>query len=492
MYKQPSKRKQLIQRVFIYALMSLAVVALVIALLFVVLGYQLNRTDGRIEQGGLVQFDSKPAGAKVTIDGVALGAQTAAKSTLNAGNHYFTMAKNGYKTWQKSVNLIPGAVLWLNYTRLIPNDLKTENIAAFTSVSSSVASPNARFIAVKEDPATPTFRLVDISRNNVADIKIKDITIPQTVLTVPEPGKPQALAFETWDLASRYILARHTYNDAASEWLVIDTENPERTKNITTLLNVVITKVLFSGADSNILFVQTENDVRRVDINAATISRPLISNVAEFSLYDRSTIVYTTHLDHTSKLRTVGYYEDGAEKPYTVRSVADDESVPFHMALGKYFNESYVAINYGDTLEVFHGDLPHSEKDAASLTREVTFATPGGVQYIKIENNGRFVVAQKGADYYLYDNELKKQSKTTLRGEGLVTEPLKWLDDYMIWSNRGGMLRLYEFDGENQNDIIPVSTQPTVTLGPDETYLYMFTAGEGTAQHLTRVRLILP
>ncbi|HEU5121366.1 MAG TPA: PEGA domain-containing protein [Candidatus Saccharimonadales bacterium] len=492
MYRQPSRRKQLIQRVLIYALMSVAVVALVVALLFVVLGYQLNRSDGRIEQGGLVQFDSQPAGANVTIDGVALGAQTAAKSTLNAGNHYFTMSKNGYKNWQKSVYLAPGSVLWLNYARLIPTELKPENIATFATVSSSIASPNAKLIALKEDPATPIIRLVDISRNNLTDIKTKDITIPQEALTVPEVGKGQALTLEAWDPTSRYLLAKHTYNDSTFEWLIIDTEAPERTKNITTILDVTMSKVIFHFGDSNILYVQTDNDVRRVDVNAATISRPLVSNIAEFALYDRSTILYTSLLDSATKTRSVGYYEDGAEKPFIVRSVSDDGTLPFHIAVGKFFNEPYIAINYGDTLEILHGSLPRSEKDTAKLTRETTISTPGGVQYVKIQNNGRFVVAQKEAELYVYDNELKKQSKITLKGEGAVTVPLKWLDNYMMWSNRGGMLRLYEFDGENQNDIMPVSSQSPVTLGPDETYLYAFTPGEGAMQHLTRVRLILP
>jgi hypothetical protein len=492
MYRQPSRRKQLIQRILIYALMSAAVIVLVVALLFVVLGYQLNRNDGRIEQGGLVQFDSRPAGANVTIDGVGLNAQTAAKSTLNAGNHYFTMTKKGYKTWQKSVNLAPGSVLWLNYARLVPSDIKPENVTTFAHVSSSVASPNAKFIAVKEDPTTPVVRLADISRNNLSDIKVKDIVIPSDALTTPEEGKPQTLTLETWDPSNRYVLARHSYNDASFEWLIIDTENPTQTKNISKLLNVVMSKVMFNAGDSNILYVQTENDIRKVDINAATLSRPLVENVAEFSLYDRSTLVYTSLPDGTTKTRSIGYYEDGAEKPHVVRSVADNGALPLHFALGKYFNEYYLSIQYGDKLDILHGNLPRNEKDTTQLKKESTLTIPGGAQTLAILNKGRFVVAQKDADFYVYDNELEKQSKTTIQGEGAVQVPLKWLDNYVVWSNRGGTLRLYEFDGENQNNIMPVSTQQTVTLGPDETYLYAFTAGEGTIQYLTRVRMILP
>ena len=476
----------MIQRVIIYSTMSLAVVALVVALLFVVLGYQFNRADGQIEQGGLAQFDTIPTGADVTIDGVSLGSRTATKSTLNAGSHYFTMTKNGYKPWQKTVSLAPGAVLWLNYARLIPNELKKESVASFASVSSSVASPNEKLIATKEDPSVPAFHLVDISS---ADTKQKELVLPQGSYTAPAEGKTQQFVLDVWDPSSRYVLIRHLVNDS-TEWLVADTQDIAHTKNITALLSVPMAKVLFSNADSNILYVQTDTDVRKVDINAATISRPLVSGVAEFSLFDRSTILYVTQLD--TGVRSIGYYEDGSKKPHTIKTLSDDGKLSLHLALGKYFNEPYLAIAHGDTVDILHGNLPEDEKDAAKLIRETTMTIPGGAQYLDIRTNGRFVIAGSGTDFYVYDNELKQQNKTTLKGEGPVTSNVAWLDNYTLWSNRDGLLRLYEFDGANQSDIMPVANLSMVTLSSDDTYLYAFTAGETGNVQLTRVRLVLP
>lgn len=488
MYHQPNRRKELIQRISVYTAMSVAVIVLVVALLFVVLGYQLNQADGRFEQGGLVQFDSVPSGADVTIDGVNLGSRTATKSTLNAGDHFFSMSKPGYKQWQKSIALVPGAVVWLNYARLIPTELKTESVAAFSRVSSSVASPDRHWIALQEDPATAGIRLADISRR---EVKLKDISVTPGMYTVPAPGKSQTFTLESWDPSSRYILVKHSYNDGALEWLVVDTQDAAQTKNITTLLNVAMSKVVFSNANSTILYVQTEQDVRKVDVNSATISRPLVSNVAEFRLFDRATIVFSTLPDPIAKNRSVGYYEDGTEKPHTVRLYTDDGQAGLHIALGKYFNEPYIAISYGESLEILRGKLPGDVREASKLTKETTLQIPGGAQYVSIKTNGRFVVAQADGVYYVYDNELKRQTKTTLKGQTPVTTELKWLDSYMPWSDRDGMLRLYEFDGANQSDIMPVVGGQAVSLSPDDSYLYGITVGQGK-QHLTRVRLILP
>ena len=62
MYHQPSKRKLLIRRIVSYGFMTVAVVVLVTVLVFVMLGYRYNGNDGKIEQGGLVQFDTQPNG----------------------------------------------------------------------------------------------------------------------------------------------------------------------------------------------------------------------------------------------------------------------------------------------------------------------------------------------------------------------------------------------------------------------------------------------
>lgn len=488
MHRKPSKRKQLIQRAVIYSVMSVAVVTLVAALLFVVLGYQLNRADGRIEQGGLVQFDSLPGGADVTIDGIGMGTRTATKSTLNAGSHYFTMAKKDYKTWQKSVNVAPGAVLWLNYARLIPSDLKPEKVTTLSSISTSAASPDRHWMAVKEAAATPTIRIFDITRD---DAKAKDVTLPTTSYAAGQVGKPHVFTLETWDPSSRFILVKHVYDDAIAEWLVVDVNDVARTKNITALLNVPISKVVFNAGDSNILYVQLGSDIRRVDVNAGTISRPLVENVAEFALFDRSTLVFTTMLDQATKTRSAGYYEDGAEKPHLVRSYVDDGVAPLHVAIGKYFNEPHIALNYGDDLEILRGSLPATPDDAAKLKVEAKQTIPGGMQTVAIKTNGRFVIAQKGADYYVYDNELKQQARTTLKGQDADTT-LGWLDDYTLWATRDGILRLYEFDGANQNDIMKVVQHQAVAVSPDNVYLYAIIPSENGTPSLGRVRLILP
>lgn len=489
MYHPPSKRKLLIQRVVTYTFMTIATLALVIVLVFIMLGYQFNGGDGKIEQGGLVQFDSRPNGASVTIDGTPFGTRTPSKTTLTSGQHFVTIGRSGYGTWQKSVNVVPGSVLWLNYARLLPSKLTPANVADFAAVSSTASSPNSKWMAVIQEPSSPLIKLSDLSADTV---KTTDLTIPESLYTHPSEGKTQSFTLEKWDLSSRYLTVKHMYDDGKLEWLVVDTQDVEKNKNVTKLLDIDASKLVFDNGNSHIMYAQIGTDIRKIDLNAATLSRPLVSDVAEFSLYDRSTIVYSTNRNAETGKRSVGYYANGADQPVTIRSYTDDGQAPLHLAFGKYFNETYEAINYGNAVDVLKGDLPKKDADSKDLHEVAKMAMPGGAQFISTVNDGRFIVAQSGATYKVYDLELKKETTTTLKGTAEVTKQLNWLDAYNVWSDRDGMLRLSEFDGDNQHDVMPVAPGFSVTLSPDAKYIYGISKSSDGVFHLERVRIVLP
>ncbi len=488
MYRSPSKRKQLVQRTIVYALMCVAILSLVTLLVFVMLGYQFNRSDGKIEQGGLVQFDSKPSGAAVTIDGMAFGARTPSKTTMIAGQHFVTMEKSGYRTWQKSVDVLAGSVLWLNYTRLIPTTLTPSNVLHYANVTGALASPDNKWMAVKEDASTPQIQLDDLSQDTVA---AKIIDIPTAAYTHPADSKNQAFSFVSWDADSRYLLVKHMYDASSTEWLLLDSQNAANTKNITTLLGITPSKVLFSGSNAMVLYAQIGNDVRKIDMSAATLSRPLVTNVADFSLYNNTDIAYTTHVDQTTKARSVGYYRDGAAAPKTVRSFTDDGQTPLSIAISSYFGDQYEAIAYGDAIEVLKGSLPSDQATNPTLHAVTTMNLPGGAQYLSIKTDGRFVVAQNGGVFETYDIELQKTTKTALKGTSDVTSQLQWLDGYTVWSDRDGTIRLYEFDGANQQDIMPVVPGFGASVSPNGKYLYGISKTADGVYHLERVTLIV-
>lgn len=488
MYRKPSKRKQLIQRIIVYGAMVVSVGVLVTVLVFIMLGYQFNRNDGKIEQGGLVQFESQPAGADITIDGTAFGTRTSTKTTMTTGEHFVTMEKPGYKKWQKSIEVMPGSVLWLNYSRLIPNEVKPVNVADLPGITSSAASPDDKFMAIVEVAASPIVRLADVSGDSV---KLSSIELPTTSYTHPAADKTQTFSIDIWDPSSRYVLLKHVYDDVKIEWIILDTRDRANTKNITTLLGIDASKVVFSGTSGQIAFAQIGHEIRKIDLGSATLSRPLLSNVAEFSLFNQTTIVYTTLVDPSTKTRGVGYLEDGAEKAHSVRSYTDDGSLPLHATMGKYFNEQYMAIAYGTDVQIIKGDALRNSEKSTNLITLTAMTTPGNVSFLSSKTSGRFVITQEKSTYSVYDLELKKLTTTTVKNAAELPKELEWLDGYMLWSDSGGTLRFYEFDGANQHDIMPVLPGFTAMLSPDGKYVYGIVKSANETLHLQRAQLIL-
>lgn len=481
MYHPPSQRKQLLRRIAVYSLMTFAVVGLVTLLIFATLGYRYNQGDGLV-QTGLVQFGSRPSGAQVTIDSRDFSSRTPSKASLEPGSHAITMQRDGYKQWQKSVDVVSGAVLWLNYARLVPTELKPANVATFTTVSSTAVSPDAKWMLVAEDPASNILKLTDLSRDE--SIKPVSLKLPTTLYTAPAEGESQRFELKQWDSSSRYVTVKHAFG-TQHEWLVVDTHDIGASQNVTKLLGVDASQLVFSVNNNSVLYAQVDTTVRRIDRANATISRPLVENMAEFSLYGDNTILFTRQPSEKTSKRDVGYYRESDEKASILGSYADTEGTPARMAVGQYFGDTYVALSHDGKVDILTGDL--ARPDELVRTASVNVA---GVKHLSIVTAGRFVIAQTSESYVVYDLELKKTTTTKLKGSGEIKEELRWLDGYNVWSDRGGKLRLYEFDGANQHDIMTIAPGFSVTLSPDARYLYGITQSDGKF-HLTRVKMIL-
>lgn len=492
MYRAPTKRTELLRRIAVYSAMTVTVATLVTILVFVMLGYQFNRADGRIEQGGLVQFNTTPEGADVTIDGVNLGARTPSKATLTSGQHFVTMKRNGYKEWQKSIDVTAGAVQWQTYARLIPNSLKLTNIASFVTVSGALVSPDDKWMVIQENASTPTIRITDLSRDEVS---VKTLELPVDSYTAPADDVIDADTFQltSWDQDSRYVLVKHTYDSDMVEWLLVDTRDITQTKNVTKLLGFNATKLVFSNNNSMMLYALVDNNIRLVDVRAATLSRPLVENVAEFTLFKDATLTYVTNVSPDTKERSVGYYTFGTDKARTIRSYSDAGVTNLHIAIGTYFGDQYVAIAYGEHVDILTGSLPRSDSDAAvSLKAVATVSLPTSADYLSIKTNGRFVVAQHANAYSVYDLELSKVTTTALKGSGVQAKEIDWIDGYTAVGDLEGSLRLYEFDGANQQVIMPIASGLQPAISPNGKYLYAVARNIDGSFSLNRVLMILP
>lgn len=484
MFRRPSKKQLLVQRVILYTVMTLSVIAIVSGIVLFILGYRLDSNNGRLAQGALVQFNSTPADADIYIDNDFTGDRTAAKRTVVAGMHQFMVTKEGYHPWQKNLSLNAGTLTWLDYIRLVPRNLPVEAVATYDTVYGEIASPDNRRVLIQPTASKAEFELVDISQ---PDVRTSTIQVPNSALS---SGKKHTYVMKSWDAGGRFVLLHHSYDNKA-EWLVVDTQNISRTVNVTRLLSIDFTDIQFAGTSGSSLFGLSGGIVRKLDLTDATISRALISNVTSFDLFETNIISYVgTNSDGTKQV--AGVYRDGDAAAHVLRST-EDMSVPLRIDVSRYFSDDYVAIAEGLEVTVLKGRYPSSsQEDISSLTAVATFTVPANVSQLSFSPDGDYVIARSGLDFVSFETEHERVTKATITTSGSRAYTLHWLDDAYLWAIYDGHLSMREYDGTNVHVIMAMEPGFDATLSRDGRYIYGVAKSEDGARYqLQRVTMIL-
>lgn len=464
--------------------MTLSVLVIVTILMLIILGYSFNRQDGRLEQGGLLQFASTPSGATITVDGIQTSSRTPSKVNVDAKSHHVQMTLTGYRPWQKTIDVQAGGIGWLSYTRLVPTDIKTETVRSFANLAASKESDDRKWILVQEDAASSIFTLVNIESDTP---RFSTITIPESALT---KATTQSFSIESWSDNSDRFLVKHSYDEGKVEWISVYRQNPTESVNITTMFGIAATSLLYGERDGSTLYALADDGVvRKLDISNQSLSGPLVENVAELNVYGTDTILFVSKPDNLNAQSVyAGYRTQNMDTPQTIHTYPEG-SVGVHISLGEYYGKRYVVATHNLVMSIHVGTLPRNDT-AAKLDLVASVDLPEPAKRLMLGKNGRLAVAETTNAYTTYDIELNKKDTTTFTRLAAVDRPLQWIDSYIIASDRENTIRLYEFDGANQQDIMPVIEGQAISLTGNEKYLYGFTTTEA-GPALSRARMVL-
>jgi hypothetical protein len=462
-----SKKVQLALRFFTYGVMAFATIILSFLAIFYALGYRFNK-DFSFEQGGIAQFRSIPSGAMVFADDIRRD-NTPSRAYLSPGTHNVSMQLNNYKHWSKQVSLSPGQLLWLDYARFVPNTVKTTTVKEFDSVVNSLSSPDQRWILVQPKQDLSNFTLVDVSDEKLPIFK--ELTIPDSALT-KEDGKIGQIQIIEWSSDSRYILVRHKNGDV-DEVLRIDRSNIDETVNISSLFRLGIGEVHFSGNNANILFAQTGDVLRRLDIPASSVSAALVTGTKSFVIYGADDIAYIAEREKaasTEKQQVVGVYKN--HKETIVKTFDTSESLLIDIT--EYYKKQYLAISMnGGKVEILQDPVASAGTD----TTAVNFAFSETADWLKFSDNGRMLAVGKGGSWTTYDLELSAFYNSTVAGK--VSGQPKWLDNFHLWAEADEKLVMAEFDGQNASEITAASGGFSASLSPNGESIFSFKKADG-------------
>jgi len=481
-----TKKELLIQRIIPSILAVLAVCIIVPTLILFMLGFRLDSDNGRLQQGALLQFDSTPNAANVSIDGKDTGTRTATKHTVLAGHHSFVVSKALYHDWKKDLTLTAGTLTWLDYIRLVPKDLPVESVATYETLYGAKASPDKKTFIIQEKADTPLFHLANLESLKVA---FKQTLLPVEVYSEAETaGVAHAFGMQQWDNSGRYLLVQHTFGES-TEWIIFDTQRPAESVNISRVVGVSLRNIQFASTNGKVLYGLTDdNSLRRIDITARTISHPLITQVSQYSLFGNNVISYIGIDATDATAQVAGVYREGDETPHILRSVPSLDT-PLRIQVGRYYSDDYVAVAEGAKVTLFKGSYPtSSQMNATSLKELTSFALASPVTNLSFSpKNSMFLVAQSTSDFTSYEIEHKRLASGSIKPS---QSQLSWLDGAYLWDDGGDTLAIREFDGLNGNVLNPVAPGYGVTLSQNGRFIYSI-GKSGTSYQLQRITMIL-
>lgn len=456
--------------------MAVAIISAICILL--VLGYRFDLKNGDVEQGALLQFRSFPSGATISLNDEVLSFQTPGKRNVDVGQHTVTMELDGYQTWSKTFSVKASELRWLNYARLVPDNVETTTVRDFATMAGSIPSPDKKWLMILPAADRAELTLVDI--RNEDEPRFSQLVLPANTVTQRDDAVHQFSLIE-WDFGARYVLVKHTVGDV-TEYLRVDRTDPANTVNVSTKLGVDIDDIHFSGTSGSV-FYALENEtgtIRRLDSNAGTISQPLLKDVSAFRLFKTSTIAYAKKpIDDKVG---VGIVVDN--KAYRVATY--DSTMPVSFDVSEYFNDNYLAIGRGTSVEVYKDPELKTRKKIASVT------SASAISWLRFGNSGRFIVAGTGSQFVSYDLETKLKSDVNLPGTAPdPAKPLQWLDDYYLVSTADNDLRITEFDGANQHVITSALPGYPVTLNGNGRVLYSIGKTQAGGYALQSSRMVI-
>lgn len=463
-------RRQSIKVIISEIFMVLVVIITVAVLAFVVSGYWVG-SDFKVERQGMLQIYSTPTGASVAVDGDAPWYQrTNTSKVVASGEHTIKLAKDGYDSWSKTVNVGEGLLYRLHYPRLFP--LKKSQEVAYKlpdNITMSTISPNRNYLLLASD--TPVWTLLPLDADTIEPQEV-DFS---TVFSAPIG---EIISAE-WDRNNEHLLIKIKSGDTI-EWVLLNARSPKNSINLTREFAANFTEIkILDNSASNLLAVRSGN-LHKIDVSGRQISAILVSEVYSYDyfgndiVYSRFVTPTTVVTDNTTENNTtenttadslplstpsyeIGTFHLGDSAPKVLATFP----LPTRVLISQFYDDKYITTVSENSVKVYRKD------SFEEVTEKTTSFIPS---VIKVGHNGEFVSLISGEKFATLDME-----SASLREWQIDSSDYGWLDSDMLYSIKDGSLIVYDYDGLNRREIISgVTANFPVTITANKWLYFRF------------------
>lgn len=484
-FLDPKKRRRRdILNIVGYGLIAIALVFAVRILFYQASGFGIDK-DGKVVQSGLVFVASSPSGAEVRINGVLDKARTDARLSLVSGNYNISYSREGYHSWQQTVDVDGGKIVRLDYATLFPKKLVTTNVKKYGgAVGLATQSPDRRWLLVQQPGSETVFDQYDLKNPKLAPTQL---TVPESVIT---KGTTDSWTLGEWSNDNEHVLLSHIH-DGATEFIMLDRTDMTKSVNLNKLLSVNPTKISLVDKkyDRYYLFDASAQTLQTARLDSPT-PEAYLSNVLEYQSYGDDVMLYAS--SKTTTNGKVGIVLLLGGKSYFLREVSGNTS--YLLNLTQYDGKWYVAIGAKSENKVYVYKDPNVQLGSnLGLLVPVSVLKTAQPTRLSFSSNARFIMAENASQFSVYDAEVNKayQYDTKLPLDA-PQQYANWMDGSRLMYVSGGKLVVFDFNHTNIQTLTAADPAHTPFFIPNYRSVYQVAPAAAGSQSLTSTALRTP
>ncbi len=468
-YLDPKKKKASIRRLYLgYGLIAIAIGLATLIMLYLGSGFYPS-SDGTLIQNGMLYINSSPAETKITLNGKEQRSQTDARLVVPGGVYDILLTRDGYRPWERTINLEDGKVRRIAYPRLFPISLRTNVVQTTTEQPDLVSgSPDRRFL-LSHFPSNPlNFVLMSTERPYDAPV---NLGVP--VSEVDAPQSPASVEVVEWTEDARFCLIKRNAGGAL-EYLVLDREQPGLVINVTRRLALPAdAKVSMRDRAYNryVVLLPAAKTISYVDLDSPSTPSVVATGAVDFVSFESDKVLFISELD-TDKMRAQ-FYQAG--KTYQIKDLSKSDKYFLELAkfgrmivmivgsaadgkVSVYRNPAeYLRSNSDKTFPLATATLKVDKPRFASFSTDASIAMLYGEQ--------QFATHEFDADRsYNFDMTLPYDS----------SQEIRWMDGARFNVISDNTVYAIDFDGSNQQKLVAARPQFGVYFDKDYKNLFSF------------------
>ncbi len=473
------KRWRTVRFITGYILVAIAILLATIIAALLVQGYQITNRSS-IVQNGLVNISSQPVSAEVLMNGSKID-NTPSRLDINEGSYELRLQADKYRSWQKSFNLPGGSVRYFLYPKLIPNNIDTSEMASFEkSPLWASASPDRHWIVSKQPTDNSvSFSIFDTTKTAADNTtgRMQQISLPQSVL-IGTSGAYGIVEAVEWSDDNRHLLLLQTLGSGEKAFIVLDREKPENSQNISKILNLSnnqtvalrdkkYNKFYIHAKDSGLLISRDSKDLG--------FNETIAESVVSYKSYGNDIVAYTTYLNAKEDEAKV-VVKENIKNIYYLQSLKRNPDGRYLIDMAKFDGDWFYAVSSPseNRVRLFINPLSSNSPGSSQEIKPKLSIPIVSPKFISFSDNARFIMAQNGNNFSVYDGELKTTYRYSLASKIAENQEAKWMDGHRLKFVDNFKGFIVEFDGTNQQELITSLPNNSFNMFFDRDYEFVF------------------